>query len=270
MSEARVTTLTKVPGRLSETEATQPGVLGKSFQYVDNLAKQVECNGACTLPGCSFCFDVFIPIMQRAAQRGFVLPERAAFVYEGLRYGFRCGVDVTKMRGRRRFSNYPSAFEASAKVSDAIRKRVDSSKTLCLGKFGEGDKLWIPFPVWCIFPMGAVKKKVEDAMRPVDDHTRTLLNASAELEGLRFTLRTHQEVAECFHKMFYMSVKDVSDAFPLLPLHPSLWPFTMFCWYFVGTDNDGLVARMWCLTYTCSPALAWQVCLVSGRSFSRM
>ena len=46
MSEARVTTLTKVPGRLSETEATQPGVLGKSFQYVDNLAKQVECNGA--------------------------------------------------------------------------------------------------------------------------------------------------------------------------------------------------------------------------------
>ena len=73
------------------------GVLGKSFQYVDNLAKQVECNGACTLPGCSFCFDVFIPIMQRAARRGFVLPERAAFVYEGLRYGFRCGVDVTKM-----------------------------------------------------------------------------------------------------------------------------------------------------------------------------
>lgn len=44
-----------------------------------------------------------------------------------------------------------------------------------------------------------------------------------------------------------MSVKDVSDAFPLLPLHPSLWPFMLFCWYFVGTDNDGLVARMWCL-----------------------
>ena len=175
------------------------------------LASKVESDGACSLPGCSFDFNVFVPIMQRAVIRGFVPLESAKFVARGLWHGFLCGVDVSKMRGRRVFRNYPSAYEAPAKVTEAVSKRVAAFKTMCLGPFDVSLKHAIPFEVFSVFPMGAVRKKLEDAARPVDDHTRTLLNLATDLSGLRFGLKTHKEVADLFFKFFSMSVKDVSD-----------------------------------------------------------
>ena len=67
-------------------------------------------------------------------------------------------------------------------------------------------------------------------MGAVDDHTRTLLNLATDLSGLRHSCRTQKEVAALFFKFFSMAVKDVSDAFPLIPLHPDLWPFMLFQW----------------------------------------
>lgn len=182
--------------------------------------------------------------MQRAVIRGFVSLESAQFVARGLRYGFLCGVDVSKMRGRRIFRNYPTAYEASSKVSEAVAKRVAAFKTMCLGPFDLSMKQSIPFDEFAVFPMGAVKKKLEDTARPVDDHTRTLLNLATDLSQLRFGLRTHKEVAELFFKCFSMAVKDVSDAFPLIPLHPSLWPFMLFQWFAV---HEGAAPTDWCL-----------------------
>ena len=218
--------------------------LTASFNELARLTEQVREVGACSLRGCTFDFDVFVPIMQRAVIRGFVPLASARFVAEGLRYGFMCGVNPSAMRGRRFFRNYPTAYDAVDKVSEAVRKRVASAKTLCLGSFDVSMKHLVPFSVCTCFPMGGVRKKMEDAVRPVDDHTRTGLNASVDMEPFRFKLRTHKEVAECFHKMFYMSVKDVSDAFPLIPLHPAVWPFMLFQWWSVlplsGVD-------VWCL-----------------------
>ena len=222
-------------------------MLDRSFAHLEALAQQVEQDGACSLPGCSVAFEVFVPIMLRAVKRGFVSAEKAQFVWEGLRYGFRCGVNVAEMRGKRKFKNYPTAFAAPSKVSDAIRKRVTNAKTLCLGVFGEGSKHAIPFPAWCIFPMGAVRKSVEDSMRPVDDHTRTLLNFHTDLSNFRFPLNSHKDVAALFHYMCSMAVKDVSDAFPILPLHPSLWPFMLFCWHFVHEEEGRPESSLWCL-----------------------
>jgi hypothetical protein len=181
---------------LSEQEAAQPGILGAGFTHLASLAELVKTQGACHLPGCSISFEVFVPLLLRAASRRFVDPEKAAFVVDGLRHGFMCGVDVSLMRGKRQFRNYPSALAAVDKVSAAVGKRVAADKTLCLGAFREGDKQKIPFEVYCVFPMGGVRKKMEDAVRPVDDHTRTLLNKATDLSGLRFSLRTHGEVAE--------------------------------------------------------------------------
>ena len=219
--------------------------LGRSFDLLASLREQVESVGACSLPGCSFDYSVFMPILQRAVIRGHVALQSAQFVAHGLRFGFICGVDVARMRGRRIFRNYPTAYAAADQVSDAVRKRVLASKTICLGAFDRTRKHLIPFPVYSVFPMGAVAKKLEAASRPVDDHTRTLLNLATDLSGLRHSCRTQKEVAALFFKFFSMAVKDVSDAFPLIPLHPDLWPFMLFQWFdvmAVGGDEPD-----WCL-----------------------
>jgi len=116
---------------------------------LDQLRKQVETEGACSLPGCSFEFNVFMPILQRAVVRGYVALSSAQFVADGLRHGFKCGVDVSKMRGKRFFRNYPTAYEGASKVSEAILKRVQAAKTLCLGVFDISRKHEVPFPLSC-------------------------------------------------------------------------------------------------------------------------
>ena len=73
-----------------------------------------------------------MPILQRAVIRGHVVLQSAQFVASGLRFGFKCGVDISRMRGRRVFRNYPTAFAAATQVTEAVRKRVSASKTLCL------------------------------------------------------------------------------------------------------------------------------------------
>ena len=73
--------------------------------------------------------------MWNAVHKGYVLHEDAKFVGEGLRYGFRAGIDATKMTGHRWFRNYPSALDSDAVIplSTAIQKRVDAHRTVDLG-----------------------------------------------------------------------------------------------------------------------------------------
>jgi hypothetical protein len=246
-SEKVAPTLTQNPSASNPRSEGASGCgLARSFEQLDQLRKLVETEGACSLPGCSFDFNIFMPILQRAVIRGYVKLESARFVADGLRYGFRCGVDVARMRGRRIYRNYASAFEGAAKVSEAVLKRVQAHKTICLGEFDITRKDEIPFQVCAVFPMGAVRKKMEDALRPVDDHTRTLLNLYTNQEGLRYKMNTHKEVASLFFRYFTMAVKDVSDAFPLVPLHPSLWPFMLFQWWDVVAESEGR-ASAWSL-----------------------
>ena len=51
------------------------------------LEEQVKTDGACTLPGVSIAYDLFMPIMMRAVARGYVRQDHADFVANGLRYG---------------------------------------------------------------------------------------------------------------------------------------------------------------------------------------
>ena len=62
--------------------------------------------------------------MWTAVQRGFVSHYDATFVAEGLRDGFKLGVDINKMRGHRQFNNYKSSIEAAVSVSKAVQERV--------------------------------------------------------------------------------------------------------------------------------------------------
>ena len=104
------------------------------------LEEQVKTDGACTLPGVSIAYELFLPIMMRAVARGYVRQDHADFVANGLRYGFDLGVDVSKLRGRRLFRNYPTALEARAAVTKATRARVEQGKSLQLFQFSAEDR----------------------------------------------------------------------------------------------------------------------------------
>ena len=55
---------------------------------------------------------MFVKILRRAVQRGFVARDKAAFVEHGLRFGFNLGVDTTKIC----LSDSKFAYEKSAYV----------------------------------------------------------------------------------------------------------------------------------------------------------
>ena len=81
MGAARASTPAKIartpanPAKRSANELLSGSGLGQKFADLAVLASKVESDGACSLPGCSFDFNVFVPIMQRAVIRGFgILP----------------------------------------------------------------------------------------------------------------------------------------------------------------------------------------------------
>ena len=193
--------------------------------------------------------------MMRAVARGYVRQEHADFVADGLRHGFDLGVDVTKMKGKRLFRNYPTALEARAAVTKALRARVAKYKTYKLFQFSEGDRRRIPWDDWRIFPMGAVEKPMEPGeMRPYSDHTKTGLKAATDLDFFRHTLSATEDIARFLRHAYYMRVSDIDAAFPLLPLRPRLWRYFLFLWYDVDAVNyvdDKLSDQYWLYVHVC-------------------
>ena len=51
------------------------------------------------------------------------------------------------------------------------------------------------------------------------------------MEFLRHVLRTYEELAHFLESGYFLRVSDVDNAFPLLPLHPDIWPFFFFSFW---------------------------------------
>jgi hypothetical protein len=205
---------------------------------IERLARLVETDGACALPGSTIKYDRFMPLMERAVERGYVSREHADFVAHGLRWGFTMGIDVKKLHGKRAFKNYKSAEDARPYITKAVRKRVSSGKTVCVGAWDRlKDRDRLPWMSWRIFPMGAVPKPLEpEERRPISDHTISGLKEVTDTASLRHSLDAYNELAEWLKPGYFMSVMDVDAAFLLLPLAVSLWPFFLFAWY---TGDEG-------------------------------
>lgn len=204
------------------------------------LRHLVFSENACALPGVTVRYDTFIPAMWSAVAKGYVEPKHASFVSEGLRYGFLAGVQVQKLTGHRWFRNYPTAVAARDAVTRATMKRVEGGKTLHLGPWSDalGRTVRATFGSSFIVPLGAVPKPLEPTeMRPTSDHTRTGLNANTDLSFLKHSLDTYNEIAWFLKQDYFMRVSDVDAAFPLLPLHPDLWPFFLFRFFASNTDS---------------------------------
>ena len=213
------------------TAATKSSSEPEGLAAVARLQSIVEEATACSLPGVGVKYDTFIPCMWQAVSRGFVKHAHAVFVGDGLRDGFTAGIDVTRLRGHRWFSNYKSAVEGRDAVTRATMKRVDAGKTVQIGTWSDqlAACLRNSFPATAIFPVGAVSKPLEPTeLRPTSDHTRTGLNSATDLDFLKHSLNTYHEIAWFLRQDYFMRVSDVDAAFPMLPLHPKVWPFFMF------------------------------------------
>jgi len=202
------------------------GRFSKYYEYLEIVANK----GACSLPGVTINYDMFMPVMWRAVQRGYVLHKNAVYVAHGLRFGFDLGAVRSKLFGRRVFKNYQSALDHADAVTPAIQKRVDQHRTLNFGTWDAAAKVWLDstFGDYFIFPMGAVVKKYSTVWRPTDDHTRTGFNAATVLGILAHSINTYNEIAAYLNRGFCMHVSDVEDAFLLIPLAPWLWAFFLF------------------------------------------
>ena len=188
--------------------------------------------GATYLPGCSLKYDSFIPCMWQAVQTGHVTHADALACGEGLRYGFTCGVDISKLQGYLTFENYQSAIGAGEAVVKGINKRIEAGKTIVLGAWGDAldATLRETYSAFRVGPMGAVEKSEfePNEKRMTNDHTRTGLNDATTLDStLSFSLDAYDEIAHFFQTGKFMRVSDVEAAFLLIPLHPDLWPFFM-------------------------------------------
>ena len=173
-------------------------------------------------------------VLWPAVQAGYVSHASACFVAEGLRFGFKAGVAVSRMHGHRWFKNYPGALEHRAAVTDTFVTRVANGKTLDLGEWSNelASCLRSSFSSTAIFPMNAVPKPLEPGKyRQTSDHTRTGLNACVDVESLRHSLQADKEISWALKQDWFMRVSDVESAFPILPWHPDVWPY-LFCRFF--------------------------------------
>ena len=187
--------------------------------------------GVSAMPGNTLHLSEWNKWLPIAVEKGYVDAATADYVMHGLRYGFDLGLDESKVGARQYYRNYKSALEHRGTVSDALRKRVEAGKTLCLGPWRPGD----PLPSGgkgCVVPQGAVPKKLEpDTIRPTSDHTKTTFNAAVDLDAVAHTLNTYQEIADNLKQGYYMRVEDVDGAFPVLPLAPRVWKYMFVHWF---------------------------------------
>ena len=174
--------------------------------------------------------SVFRDKLKALVEAGKFSPRDAGYLIDGVSKGFDLGLDESMMKGKRVFRNYPTAYEAKEKVSDALRARVEAGKTLKLGAF-DGDASKLPGECATVVPMGAVAKKLEpDKVRPFSDHTKTCLNAAAR-DRIEHTLDTYDEIAKELKPGYFARIEDVDAAFPVLPLHPRVWNHMLIWWY---------------------------------------
>ena len=213
--------------------------LPEGLARVSELRSVVQEVGACALPGVTVRYDNFMHTLWHCVAKGHVKHDAAVFVADGLRWGFKAGIDVSRLHGHRWFTNYKSALDNREAVKRATMKRVEEGKTLNLGTWTQtlADGIKEFWPASAIFPMGAVAKSLTPTeFRPTDDHTRTGVNSATDLQGLRHSLDAYSEIAWFLKLDYFMRVSDVEGAFTLLPLHPDVWAFFLFRFFADGSD----------------------------------
>ena len=103
-----------------------------ALQPLLNIGDLVYSSNACNVPECKILYDSFIPAMWQAVASGHVSFEHASFVADGLRWGFKAGIDTSQLisNGHRWFKNYNSPLDSKHAVSKSVAARLSEQKTL--------------------------------------------------------------------------------------------------------------------------------------------
>ena len=195
------------------------------------LRERVEREGVACMRGNTLDTQKYVRKLVELVAEGSFPHDDAEYLIKALVHGADLGVDETRLPGKVVYKNYKSAFENKEKVTDALRDRVVTGKTLKLGSF-DGRATNLPGSVGRVVPMGAVPKKLEpDKVRPFSDHTKSQFNAASNPTRVKHTLNTYEEIAYELRPGYAMRVEDVDGAFPTIPLHPRVWKYMYVHWY---------------------------------------
>jgi hypothetical protein len=199
----------------------------------------VHSHGVRSLPGYTINVEYFIKHLPEACNAGLVSRKDMDECIKDITVGADLGLDEQQMPdGTQYRRNYKSALDNASAVTDALRKRVRSGKTLKLGAWSHKHDTF-PTAKGCNVPNGAVAKKLEkDVVRPVSDHTKTAFNKAADADSVKHSLNTYNEIAEALEPGYFMRVEDVDGAFPVIPLAPRLWKYMYVHWYDVDRPLD--------------------------------
>ncbi|XP_060063754.1 uncharacterized protein LOC132544203 [Ylistrum balloti] len=161
-------------------------------------------------------------------------PDRTfvAYLLEGLRQGFDTGVrDIPET------SLVCKNLLSARTQPDVVQELIDSElkKGFLAGPFET-----IPFPVYRINPIGIAegkyskkKRLIVDLSAPHDDKNNPSLNDLIDKNeySLQYVTIDHAiSVIKFLGQHSWLCKTDISDAFKLLPIHPSLWPFHGIMW----------------------------------------
>ena len=198
-----------------------------SYDYWHDLCSKF---GPHALRGSTLNLQPFQELLPQCVEQDLISQSDADYLLRGIVEGFDFDLDESKIPNGYR-PNYRSAFDNKGTITDALRKRVASGKTLKLGVWNSKD----PLPTGsrgCVVPQGGVPQKLEpDSIRPVSDHTKTGFNAAVDMTNMQHTLDTYNEIGRELQYAYYMRVEDVDGAFPIIPLAPRLWKYMYVHWF---------------------------------------
>lgn len=161
-------------------------------------------------------------------------PDRS-FVYyliEGLRKGFHTGIDKTPTTA------YECKNLLSARTQPKVTAQLIQSefeKGFLNGPFKE-----IPYSIFRINPVGVAegkyskkKRLIVDLSAPHDNEDHESLNNLINKEEFSLKYVTIDQaiaIIKCNGEGSLLCKTDITDAFKIIPIHPSLWPFHGIKW----------------------------------------
>ena len=207
--------------------------------------EKVEREGVGCLPGCSIKTGKLLHLAHKAASKGFITEAACKEVMTMFTSGstLYCDYDALgkSLGSTRVFRNYKTATENKKGINQGLRKRVEASQTLCLGKFDRASAMQLLPPKSIVFPLGGVQKKRPDGSpmdewRPASDHTKSGFNGWSNPPT--HSLTATDDVARMSIPGHAMAVGDIHNAFALIPLSTKIWQYMFFTWYNLEDDDD--------------------------------
>ena len=159
-------------------------------------------------------------------------PNFVKYLIDGLNYGFHTGIHPLPEKTLE-CKNLLSATSQPEITSKLIQSEVD--KGFLIGPLDS-----MPFEIYRVNPIGIAegkyskkKRLIVDLSAPHNDENNKCLNELIDKEDFSLNYVTIDHAIKTIKQSgtgSWLCKTDISDAFKLLPIHPTLWPFHAIKW----------------------------------------